>query len=35
MSYAFLFAQNYKTKKHTMQDVIVIGGGLSGLAIVY
>ena len=35
MGYAFLLAQNCKSKKHTMQDVIVIGGGLSGLTIAY
>ena len=29
MGYAFLLAQNCKSKKKTMQDVIVIGGGLS------
>ena len=33
MGYAFLLAQDGKSKKHTMQDVIV--GGLSGLTIAY
>ena len=35
MGYAFLLAQDGKSKKHTMQDVIVIVGGLSGLTIAY
>lgn len=33
MGYAFLLAQDGKSKKHTMQDVIV--GGLNGLTIAY
>ena len=35
MGYAFLLAKDGKSKKHTMQDMIVIVGGLSGLTIAY
>ena len=33
--YARLLAQKVNRKKHTMQDVIIIGGGLCGMTIAY